>query len=274
MRRLQGSRVTEIAMPDMRVLEVRDFHADYDLVIHDRRRLAQNGAFKKWGFYMRILVVEDEPKAGDYLKKGLTESGFVVDLVRTGPDGKHMAVSEDYDLIVLDVMLPGMDGWRVMQEIRQSKTTPVLFLTARDAIEDRVKGFGLGADDYLVKPYAFAELLARVRALLRRGPPRQEEYIRIADLEIDVLKRRVKRGGKRIDLTATEFSLLHCLAVRQGEVLSRSVIASQVWDMNFDSDTNVVDVAIRRLRAKVDDPFPGKLVHTARGMGYVVEERE
>ena len=222
---------------------------------------------------MRILVVEDEPKTGDYLKKGLNEYGFVVDLARTGSDGRHMALSEDYDLIVLDVMLPGIDGWRVMQEIRKIKDTPVLFLTARDAVEDRVKGLELGADDYLAKPFAFAELLARVRTLLRRGPPRDEEFIRIADLEIDVLKRRVTRGGRRIELTATEFSLLHLLAVHQREVLSRPLIASQVWDMNFDSDTNVVDVAIRRLRAKVDDPFPHKLVHTARGMGYVIEDR-
>lgn len=222
---------------------------------------------------MRILVVEDEPKTGDYLRKGLSESGFVVDLARTGPDGRHMALSEDYDLVILDVMLPGIDGWRVMQEIRKTKDTPVLFLTARDAIEDRVKGLELGADDYLVKPFAFVELLARVRTLLRRGPPRQEEFIRIADLEIDVLKRRVTRNGKRIELTATEFSLLHLLAAHQSEVLSRTLIASQVWDMNFDSDTNVVDVAIRRLRAKVDDPFPHKLIHTARGVGYVIEDR-
>ncbi len=222
---------------------------------------------------MRILVVEDEPKTGDYLRKGLNESGFVVDLARTGLDGRHMALAEDYDLIVLDVMLPGVDGWRIMQEIRERKDTPVLFLTARDAIEDRVKGLELGADDYLIKPFAFAELLARIRTLLRRGPPREEEFIRIADLEIDVLKRRVTRRGKRIDLTATEFSLLHLLAVHQTEVLSRSLIASRVWDMNFDSDTNVVDVAIRRLRAKVDDPFPSKLVHTVRGMGYVMEDR-
>ena len=222
---------------------------------------------------MRILVVEDELKAGDYLKKGLSESGFVVDLARTGPDGRHMALHEEYDLIILDVMLPGIDGWHVMQEIRKTKDIPVLFLTARDAVEDRVKGLELGADDYLVKPFAFAELLARVRTLLRRGPPREEALIRLADLEIDVLKRRVTRSGKRIDLTATEFSLLRLLAVRQGEVLSRSLIASQVWDMNFDSDTNVVDVAIRRLRAKVDDPFPRKLIQTARGMGYVIEDR-
>ena len=222
---------------------------------------------------MRILVVEDEPKTGDYLKKGLSESGFAVDLGRTGPDGRHLAATEDYDLIILDVMLPGIDGWRLMQEIRKTKDTPVLFLTARDAVEDRVKGLELGADDYLAKPFAFSELLARVRTILRRGPRREQESISISDLEIDVLKRRVTRGGKRIDLTAKEFALLQLLASRQGEVLSRTLIASQVWDMNFDSDTNVVDVAIRRLRAKVDDPFPNKLIHTLRGMGYVFEER-
>ena len=222
---------------------------------------------------MRILVVEDEPKTGDYLKKGLSESGFAVDLGRTGPDGRHLAATEDYDLIILDVMLPGMDGWRLMQEIRKTKDTPVLFLTARDAVEDRVKGLELGADDYLAKPFAFSELLARVRTILRRGPRREQDSISISDLEIDVLKRRVTRGGKRIDLTAKEFALLQLLASRQGEVLSRTLIASQVWDMNFYSDTNVVDVAIRRLRAKVDDPFPNKLIHTLRGMGYVFEER-
>jgi len=174
---------------------------------------------------------------------------------------------------VLDVMLPEMDGWSVLRKLRERKETPVLFLTARDDVADRVKGLELGADDYLVKPFAFAELLARIRTLLRRGPVREAETIRLADLEIDVLKRRVTRSGDRIDLTAKEFALLHLLVKRQGEVLSRSLIASQVWDMNFDSDTNVVDVAIRRLRAKVDDPFPNKLVHTVRGMGYLVEDR-
>lgn len=222
---------------------------------------------------MRILVVEDERKTGDYLKKGLHESGFVVDLARTGTDGVHLAASGEYDLIVLDVMLPGMDGWRVMQKIRETSRVPVLFLTAKDSVEDRVKGLELGADDYLLKPFAFAELLARVRALLRRGPQHEPEVIRLADLEIDALKRRVTRGGSRIALTAKEFTLLHFLAAHQGEVLSRSRIASQVWDMNFDSDTNVVDVAIRRLRAKMDEPFAVKLLHTVRGMGYVLEER-
>ena len=222
---------------------------------------------------MRILVVEDEPKAGEYLRKGLTESGFIVDWARNGVDGLHAATTEVFDLVVLDVMLPGMDGWQVVQELRKTQETPVLFLTARDQVEDRIKGLELGADDYLVKPFAFAELVTRIRTLLRRGPIRESDRLQVADLEIDVLKRRVMRGGERIDLTVKEFALLHLLAKREGEVLSRSLIASQVWDMNFDSDTNVVDVAVRRLRAKVDEPYPVKLVHTVRGMGYVLEIR-
>lgn len=222
---------------------------------------------------MRILVVEDEQNTGDYLRKGLTESGFVVDLARTGTDGLHMASEGDYDLVVLDVMLPGIDGWAVLKNLRERKQVPVLFLTARDDVQDRVKGLELGADDYLVKPFAFAELLARIRTLLRRGPAREPESLQIADLSIDILKRRVMRGSQRIDLTPKEFALLHLLVRRQGEILSRSFIASQVWDMNFDSDTNVVDVAVRRLRAKIDDPFDAKLIQTVRGMGYVVEDR-
>ncbi|NVM77747.1 two-component system copper resistance phosphate regulon response regulator CusR [Duganella sp. SG902] len=222
---------------------------------------------------MKILIVEDEPKAGDYLVKGLQESGYVADLARNGVDGLALAQEHDYDLIVLDVMLPQMDGWTVLARLRERKETPVLFLTARDDVADRVKGLELGADDYLVKPFAFAELLARVKTLLRRGPVREADIIRVADLEIDVLRRRVTRGADRIDLTAKEFALLHLLAKRQGEVLSRTQIASMVWDMNFDSDTNVVDVAIRRLRAKVDDPYSLKLVQTVRGMGYLLEPR-
>jgi two-component system copper resistance phosphate regulon response regulator CusR len=223
---------------------------------------------------VRILVVEDEPKTGAYLKKGLEESGMSVDLATDGADGLLLAEEEPYDVIVLDVMLPVLDGWAVLQRLRASKATPVLFLTARDDVEDRVRGLELGADDYLVKPFAFVELLARVRTLARRGPPRESEWIAIGDLEIDVLRRRVRRGATRIELTPREFALLHLLARRQGEVLSRTQIASYVWDMNFDSDTNVVDVAIRRLRVKIDDEFPVKLVHTVRGVGYVLELKD
>ena len=223
---------------------------------------------------MKILVVEDEPKTGDYLKQGLGEAGFVVDLARDGLDGLHLALTEAYDLAILDVMLPGIDGWQVLQGIRRAgKEMPVLFLTARDEVDDRVRGLELGADDYLVKPFAFAELLARVRTLLRRGSKSKEaDTLRAADLELDLLRRRVTRAGKRIDLTAKEFALLELLLRRQGEVLPRSLIASQVWDMNFDSDTNVVEVAVRRLRAKVDDEFTPKLIRTVRGMGYVLED--
>ncbi|MES2151249.1 MAG: heavy metal response regulator transcription factor [Pseudomonadota bacterium] len=223
---------------------------------------------------MQLLIIEDEPKTGAYLQKGLLESGYVTDLACTGTDGLHLALERSYDAVILDVMLPGMDGWKVLEKLRAHKGTPVLMLTARDEVSDRVKGFELGADDYLVKPYSFAELLARIRSLLRRNPVREAEIIRFADLEIDVLRRRGTRGGRRIDLTAKEFALLLLLAKRQGEVLSRSLIASQVWDMNFDSNTNVVDVAIKRLRAKVDNPFEKKLVHTVRGMGYLMEERD
>jgi two-component system copper resistance phosphate regulon response regulator CusR len=221
---------------------------------------------------MKILIVEDESKTGDYLKQGLSEGGFVVDLVRDGLDGVHQALTNDYDLIVLDVMLPKLDGWQVLQQIKQGgKHMPVLFLTARDQIEDRVKGLELGADDYLVKPFAFSELLARVRTLLRRGKAIGPEFFKVADLELDILRRKVTRAGKRIDLSAKEFSLLELLMRRQGEVLPRSLIASQVWDMNFDSDTNVIEVAMRRLRAKIDDDFELKLIQTIRGMGYVLE---
>ena len=225
---------------------------------------------------MKILVVEDETKTGTYLKQGLVEAGFVVDLASNGFDGLHLATSEIYELAILDVMLPGIDGWQILQGIRRAgNDMPVLFLTARDQIEDRVKGLELGADDYLVKPFAFSELLARVRTLLRRGSKAKDaESLRAADLELDLLRRRVTRGGRRIDLTAKEFGLLELLLRRQGEVLPRSLIASQVWDMNFDSDTNVVEVAVRRLRAKIDDDFEVKLVRTVRGMGYVLEVPE
>ena len=223
---------------------------------------------------MRILVIEDELKTAAYLKKGLEESGYAVDVANDGPQGLILALEEEYDVIVLDVMLPGMDGWTIVKTLRSTRTTPVLFLTARDDGDDRVRGLELGADDYLVKPFAFVELLARVRTLARRGPPRESELIKVGDLEMDVNRRRVKRGGVRIDLTPREFSLLQLLARRQGEVLSRTQIASYVWDMNFDSDTNVVEVAIRRLRTKIDDNFPVKLIHTVRGVGYVLEVKD
>jgi two-component system copper resistance phosphate regulon response regulator CusR len=222
---------------------------------------------------MKLLIVEDEQKTGDYLKQGLTEFGFTVDLARNGLDGLHLGKTGDYDLLILDVMLPELSGWQVLEALRQNgQQLPVLFLTAKDQVEDRVKGLELGADDYLVKPFAFSELVARVRTLLRRGKTQIEATIlKAANLELDLLKHRVSRDGQRIDLTAKEFALLELLMRRQGEVLTRSLIASQVWDMNFESDTNVVEVAIRRLRSKVDDHFEPKLIHTLRGMGYVLE---
>jgi len=198
---------------------------------------------------MSILVIEDDPKTGDYLKKGLRESGYAVDLARTGTDGLHMALEQPYDLVVLDVMLPGLDGWQIMTALRAKRDLPVIFLTARDHLNDRIRGLELGADDYLVKPFSFTELLLRIRTLLRRGVVREEEFFQIADLHLDVLVKR------------------------QGEALSRTQIASQVWDMNFDSDTNVVDVAIKRLRAKVDLPFEKKLIHTVRSIGYQFGEQ-
>jgi two-component system copper resistance phosphate regulon response regulator CusR len=223
---------------------------------------------------MRILIVEDEIKTASYLSKGLMESGFIVDVAHKGDDGLHLALTTDYDLIVLDVSLPERSGWSIISELRrQGKETPTLFLTARDAVEDRIKGLELGADDYLVKPFVFSELVVRIRTILRRGPLRQPEVIEVDDLYIDLLRHKASRGGQRLDLTPKEFALLSLLARRQGEVLSRSLIADQVWDMNFDSDTNVVDVAVRRLRTKVDDPFPKKLIQTIRGVGYVLEAR-
>lgn len=221
---------------------------------------------------MKILVIEDELKTAKFLKKGLMEVGYVVDVAGDGLEGLHLANEIDFDLIILDVMLPGLDGWQVLSSLRESgKKSLVLMLTARDAVHERVHGFELGADDYLVKPFAFSELLARVRSLLRRSTPRLQETIRMADLEIDLLRRRATRAGHKLELTSKEFLLLTLLARRAGEVLSRTLIAEAVWDMNFDSDTNVVDVNVRRLRNKVDDPFPLKLIHTVRGAGYVLE---
>ncbi len=225
---------------------------------------------------MKILIVEDEIKTGEYLRQGFREAGFNADLVRTGVDGLHMAQEGDHDLIILDVMLPGMDGWQVLKSLRRNgQEMPVLFLTAKDHVDDRIKGLELGADDYLVKPFSFAELLARVRTILRRGRNGTEvTVLQVADLELDLLRRRIIRSGKRIDLTAKEFGLLELLMRRQGEILPRSLIASQVWSMNFDSDSNVVEVAMRRLRAKIDDAYDTKLIQTVRGMGYVLEAPE
>lgn len=225
---------------------------------------------------MKILLVEDEPKTGEYLRQGLSEAGFVVDWTQDGAEGLNLALQSFYDLVILDVMLPGLDGWQVVQSLRgRGLQMPVLFLTARDEVTDRVKGLELGADDYLVKPFSFAELLARVRTILRRGRGGAESTtLRVADLELDLLRRRVHRGGRRIDLTAKDFGLLELLMRRHGEVLPRSLIASQVWDMNFDSDSNVIEVAVRRLRVKIDEGHDVKLIHTVRGMGYVLEAPE
>lgn len=224
---------------------------------------------------MKLLLIEDEKRAAAYLQQGLNEHGYSVELAYNGPDGLHAAVSGDHDLIILDVMLPGVDGFAVLSGLRTSKQTPVLMLTARGQTGDKVKGFDLGADDYLVKPFQFPELLARVRALLKRGNrgPDQADLLRVADLEVDPVKHRAVRAGQRIDLSAKEFALLTLLMGKSGQVLSKTQIASMVWDINFDSDTNVIEVAVRRLRAKVDDPFEDKLIHTVRGVGYVLEKR-
>lgn len=223
---------------------------------------------------MKILIAEDEPKTSAYLKRGMEENGFVVDLASNGDDAIHLASNCSYDLIILDVMLPGRDGWSIISELRRREiSTPTLFLTARDSVHDRVMGLELGADDYLVKPFAFSELLARMRSILRRGPPRPSLVLKLADLELDVIRHRAARGGHVLDLTPKEFQLLSLLLRRSGEVLSRTLIAESVWDINFESDSNVVDVHIRRLRSKVDDSFDPKLIHTVRGAGYVLEAR-
>ena len=222
---------------------------------------------------MRILVVEDDISTGDYLKKGLGEAGYSVDLARTGTDGLFRALEHGYDAIVLDVMLPGLDGWQIIEVLRKKSDVPILFLTARDGVQDRIHGLELGADDYLIKPFSFTELVLRLRTLLRRGTVREADHYVIADLQLDVLRRKAVRQEQVIALTNKEFMLLHLLVRREGEVLSRTMIASQVWDMNFDSDTNVVDVAIKRLRAKIDRPFEVKLIHSVRGIGYVCEPR-
>ena len=227
---------------------------------------------------MKLLVVEDEVKLAEYLRKGLSEEGYTVDVAHTGIDGLHMATEVDYDLLILDGMLPGIDGLAVLAALRQSKQTPVLMLTARGQVEDRVRGLQSGADDYLVKPFAFSELVARIQVLLRRAGSVKSHgeptLLKLADLELDLIRRKVTRAGQRLDLTAKEFNLLSLLLRRQAEVLSRTELAEQVWDMNFDSETNVVEVAVRRLRSKLDQPFERPLLHTVRGMGSVLEARE
>ncbi len=225
---------------------------------------------------MKILLVEDEKRAAEYLAQGLGESGFAVEIAHNGVDGLHAAINGDHDLVILDIMLPGLDGFAVLMALRASKQVPVLMLTARGQTDDKVKGFELCADDYLVKPFQYPELLARVRALLKRGhsAPAAGDVLRLGDLELDPVKHRAIRAGQRIDLSAKEFALLALLVRKTGQVLSRTQIASQVWDINFDSDTNVVEVAVSRLRAKIDEPFPSKLIHTVRGVGYVLEQRE
>lgn len=223
---------------------------------------------------MKVLIVEDEVKTADYLRKGLTEQGCTVDLAHDGIDGRHQALEHDYDVIVLDAMLPGMDGFELLRSLRTQRQTPVIMLTARDGLEDRLKGLHDGADDYLVKPFSFLELLARLQALTRRGRAQEPMQLRIGDLQIDLISRKAQRGGTRLDLTAKEFALLAVLARRKGEILSKTAIAELVWDMNFDSNVNVVEVAIKRLRAKLDGPFATKLLHTIRGMGYVLEPRD
>jgi two-component system copper resistance phosphate regulon response regulator CusR len=223
---------------------------------------------------MRILIIEDEEKTADYLHRGLTEQGYAVDVAREGIEGLHLALENEYAVIVLDVMLPGLDGFGVLRALRARKQTPVIMLTARERVEDRIRGLRDGADDYLGKPFSFLELVARLQALTRRsGGGHEAVQISIADLAVDLISRKATRSGQRLDLTAKEFSLLSALARHQGEILSKTALAEMVWDVNFDSDANVVEVAIKRLRAKLDGPFPGKLLHTIRGMGYVLESR-
>lgn len=223
---------------------------------------------------MKVLIVEDERKTADYLQQGLSEQGCMVDVAYDGIDGQHLALHYDFDVIVLDAMLPGLDGFAILRSLRSVKSTPVIMLTARDSVEDRVKGLREGADDYLIKPFSFIELLARLQVLARRGRAQESTLLRVGELQIDMISRKAMRGRQRLDLTAKEFALLAVLARHQGEILSKTAIAEMVWDMNFDSNTNVVEVAIKRLRAKIDVPFDAPLLHTVRGMGYVLEERE
>lgn len=223
---------------------------------------------------MRILIIEDNSKTAEYLSQALKENYFLPDVAPNGQEGLYLVSNTKYDLIILDVMLPCIDGWSLIKKIREiNPDIPVIFLTARDKVDDRVKGIELGADDYLVKPFAFSELLVRIRSLLRRCQPRVSDLIEIADLRIDTNKHKATRNDIQLNLTAREFILLSFLAKKNGEVLSRTYIAEQVWDINFDCDTNAIDVAIKRLRDKVDTNFKKRLIHTVRGAGYVLEDR-
>lgn len=223
---------------------------------------------------MRVLIIEDELKTAEYLQQGLSESGYTVDYALTGTDGIHLFKNQQYALVILDVNLPGMDGWSILEDIRRTSDARVMMLTASGRLSNKVKGLDLGADDYLVKPFEFPELLARIRSLLRRSEKLTEtDSLKVADLEVDPARHRAYRAGQRIDLTVKEFSLLHLLMRNSGVVMTRTQIISLVWDINFDCDTNVVDVSVRRLRAKIDEPFDRKLIHTLRGVGYVLEDR-
>jgi two-component system copper resistance phosphate regulon response regulator CusR len=223
---------------------------------------------------MKVLVIEDERKVVDYLRSGLTEQGWIVDVAMDGEEGAWMATEYDFDVIVLDVMLPKLDGFGVLRALRARKDTPVIMLTARDRVDDRVHGLRDGADDYLTKPFSFLELVERLRALTRRARAQESTLITVGDLQVDLISRRAMRDGVRLDLTAKEFQLLSVLARRRGEILSKTLITELVWDVNFESNANVVETAIKRLRAKLDGPYAAKLLHTIRGMGYVLEVRE
>ena len=220
---------------------------------------------------MKILVVEDDPKSASLLQKGLSAEGFLVDVCNNGEDGLEQANALEHDLLVLDVMLPKLDGWEVLKKMRTSgNATPVVMLTARDAVDQRVKGLTLGADDYVVKPFAFSELVARIRNVLRRTSGKMDDDTTFEDLRLDRRRYRATRDNIAIELSIKEYQLLELLMSHQGEILSRTFISERVWDMNFDGDSNVVDVNIRRLRAKIDDPFSRKLIQTVRGRGYVI----
>lgn len=222
---------------------------------------------------MRILLVEDEKKVADIIERGLKAERFAVDICHDGRSGWEMGDAYNYDLIILDLMLPGMSGTEILEKIRRKNSqVPILILTARDSMDEKVKNFEMGADDYLTKPFAFAELLVRVKALLRRGPVNRSSVLRVADLEIDRLAQVVKRGGRKIDLTAKEYGLLEYLATHPGRVFSRTMIIEHVWDQSFQGLTNIVDVYVRHLREKVDDPFPTKLLRTVRGVGYSLSD--